>query len=322
MKIVVISPHKKTDTIAQLVIEGLYENNIEVIATDSGNSIQKTYSDEEILHHAESADYIFALWGKCIKNNVPEPRFYLLDKINKFEKSVYIDGSEWTCTGFPNNNQVELSLNNSKLVKGEPWLNTKMLSKCKWYFKRECYEEDEKNGIIPLNVGARLNMLDENYIEKQYDIFCSFNHVGTGLRKPVYDSCVNLKKSNDKVIITSNLPFNDYINFIKKSYIGISAWGAGNSCRRMWEIISKGTCCFAQKNEILIPNNFEDGENIVFYSTTDEFNEKIKYYLNNKSKTIEIGKKGQEHLKKYHTSKKRVEYILNILNGSNWKSAL
>lgn len=322
MKIIAITPHKKTDTIAQLVIEGLYENNVEIIATDSGNSVQKTYSDEEILEHAKTADYIFAIWGKSIHNGVPEPKFHLLDKINKPEKSVYIDGSEWTSTGFPNKNQVENSLNNTIFLKGTPWLNEKMLTKCKWYFKRECYDEDEKNGIIPLTVGARLNMLDETVLEKEYDVFCSFNHVGTGLRKPVQDSCNELRKNNNKVIIKSNLPFNDYVNLIKKSYIGISAWGAGNSCRRMWEIMSKGTCCFAQKNEILIPNNFTDGENIVFYSSIKEFNEKIQYYLNNKDKVLEIGKKGQEHLKKYHTSKKRVEYILNILNGSSWKNSL
>lgn len=323
MKIIVISPHKKTDTIAQLIIEGLYENNIEVIASDSGNSVKSVYSDDEILKHSETADYIFAFWGKCIHNGVPEPKYYLLDRIAKFEKSVYIDGSEWTCTGFPNPNQVVDAVKDPRKVKGVPWLNEKMLNRCKWYFKRECFEEDNLvNGIIPLNVGGRLCMINDIDIEKKHDFFCSFGHLESGLRKPVYDRCVELKKNNEKIIIGSGYKFEDYLKMIKQSHMAVSAWGAGNSCRRMWEILSQGTCCFAQRKQILIPNNFIDGENIVYYSTIEEFNEKINYYLNNKEKAIQIGKNGREYLKKYHTSKMRVQYILNILNGKHWRHAL
>jgi len=323
MKIVAITPHKKTDTMAQLVIEGLYENDIEVISSDEGNSVKKVYNDEEILKHAESADYIFAFWGKCIQNGIPEPKYYLLDKINKFEKSVYIDGSEWNCTGYGYKGQGEETILNSKKAKGYPWLNETMLKKCKWYFKRECYDEDERDGIIPLNVGARLCYLNEIDVEKKYDVFCSFGHLKTGLRKPVHDSCVlrsYLNKENN--IIGSGYNFDIYLRYIKESFISVSAWGCGNSCRRMWEILSQGTCCFAQKKEIILPNNFTDGYNIVYYSNIKEFNEKLNYYLSKKDEIIEIGKRGRDHLIKYHTSKMRVQYILNILNGKKWKNAL
>ena len=29
-----------------------------------------------------------------------------------------------------------------------------------------------------------------------------------------------------------------------------------------------------------------------------------------------------QHIKKYHTGQKRVEYIFNILNGANWQTSL
>lgn len=318
MKIVAITPVGKTDTIAEMVILGLYENNIEVIATDLGNSIEETYTDEEILNHANNADFIFCFWSKS--TNIP--KYYLLDKINKKNKTAYFDGSEWCITGIPNQNQMQLSLNNSKLLKGTPWLSTDMLEKSNWYFKRECYEEDEKNGIIPLNVTCANCEIEEVNETKEFDVFLSFNHTTTGLRGPITEECKKLQVLNDKIIIESNLKYYKYINFIKKSNIAISAWGAGNSCRRMWEILSKGTCCFAQKNEILVSNNFTDGKNIVFYSSLDEFKDKLNFYLKNKELTDKIGVEGREHFKKYHTPKKRVEYILNILNGKNWKEAL
>ena len=112
------------------------------------------------------------------------------------------------------------------------------------------------------------------------------------------------------------------MHYITNSYIGVSAWGAGNSCRRMWEIMSNKTCCFVQKKQIIFPNIFKDGVSYVEYSTPEEFEEKARYYLNNKQKCIEIGLKGYEHIKNYHTGQKRVEYIINILKGADWKTAL
>jgi hypothetical protein len=36
-----------------------------------------------------------------------------------------------------------------------------------------------------------------------------------------------------------------------------------------------------------------------------------------KDKTIDTGKRGKEHVLKYHSSHKKVEYILNMLNGKH-----
>ena len=41
MKVVVISPNQKYDCIANHFIEGLYDNGIDVIASDLGNSVRK-----------------------------------------------------------------------------------------------------------------------------------------------------------------------------------------------------------------------------------------------------------------------------------------
>ena len=153
-------------------------------------------------------------------------------------------------------------------------------------------------------------------------MFCSFGHLSTGLRAETEAICKKLKREGYKNIIGNRFSYSDYMHYITNSYIGVSAWGAGNSCQRMWEIMSNKTCCFVQKKQIIFPNIFKDGISYVEYSTPEEFEEKARYYLNNKQKCIEIGLKGYEHIKNYHTGQKRVEYIINILKGADWKTAL
>ena len=86
--------------------------------------------------------------------------------------------------------------------------------------------------------------------------------------------------------------------------------------------MSNKTCCFVQKKQILFPNIFEDGVSYVEYSTPEEFEEKARYYLKNKDKCVEIGKKGYEHINKYHTGVKRLEYMLKVMEGKKWRTAL
>ena len=81
MKIIAITPNKKFDAVASVVIEGLYDTGCEVIATDYGNGVKKTYTDDEVIFHSKDADYIFVIWGKIRGNQ--SPKYYLLNKINR-----------------------------------------------------------------------------------------------------------------------------------------------------------------------------------------------------------------------------------------------
>jgi spore maturation protein CgeB len=87
----------------------------------------------------------------------------------------------------------------------------------------------------------------------------------------------------------------------------------------MWEILSNKTCCFVQKPFIIYPHKFVDGESCVYYETIDEFREKLDYYLQDKEECIRIGNNGYDHILKYHTSSKRVNYMLKVMEGKNWE---
>ena len=315
MKIIAITPYHKMDSLAPLIIDGLYDNGIEVIATDFGNNVRRTYTDSEIVEHSKDADYIFAIWGKHGANGNPSPKFYLLDKINRPDIVAYIDGSEWTCTGYQDSpTQLQDSLIDPDRHRGIPWINEEMYDKCRWYFKRVVFEKDlEREKIIPCYLGAWNEYFGTSSFQKEYDLYCSFGgeagHTNTGLRSSIYAYCKSLK--GIKSIVGQRLNHKIYLETISKSYIGISSWGAGNCCRRMWEILSNKACCFIQKPFIVYPNKLVDGESCVYYETMDEFKEKLDYYLNNKKECVRIGQNGYEHVKKYHTGKARVKQMLD-----------
>lgn len=326
MKVIAITPDQKLDAVVPVVIEGLYDLNIDVIATDLGNGVKKSYSDSEVVKHSKDADYIFVLWGK-VRGNSP-PKYYLLDKINRPEVTAYIDGSEWTATGYPEsderiaapwakngtiNKQVYEAKLDSSRCRGKPWVNEKMFNYCKWYFKRECYQEDADRGIIPFNVGCHQRFFGNYDGEKDIDVLCSFGHLHNGLRWEVYHFCKRLESEGYKVEFVSNVGYEEYKNLIGRSYIGVDAWGAGNSSMRLWELMANKTCCFTQGVEILFPNKPINDIHCVEYNNMDEFEEKIYSYLAQKDRCVEIGSAGYDHVLQYHVGKPRVEYMLDIM---------
>jgi len=320
LKIIAITPHFKTDGTTASIIEGMYDLGINVIASSLGNGVKKAYSDKEILEHSRDADFIFAFWGK-IKGNRP-PRYYLLDMINRPDISVYIDGSEWTCTGYQDTNEnifanwagkeINKQLYDSKYdpsrLRGEPWINKKMLSFCKWYFKRECYAEDLDFGIIPLPFCANKDYIKDES-EKDIDIFCCFGQNLTGMRAEIEKYCSNIKNKNI-VVIKSKISKEEYNNILSRSMITVSSWGGGQCCFREWESLGSRSCSFTQRYTIEFPNKPVDNKHWVEYSNMKEFDEKIKFYLNNRSLCVKIANNGFNFLKNNHMPKNRVEYIL------------
>jgi len=338
MKVIAITPFRKMDYLTSLLIEGLDEMGIEIIASDGGNGVKRVYSDSEIISHSKSADYILVFWGKGPDERWPRssslrhPKYYLLDTINRPDRTAYIDGSEWTSTGHPEIFEIVPSPfdSNKKLIKqaaeaaldptrykGEPWINQKMFDYCRWYFKRECYPEDKKAGIIPLSFGCfnRDFINQESTLKKDIDIFCCFGQSYTGLRHQIINYCQSLKNKGLNVILSSHVGHEEYLNLIRRSSISISAWGGGNCCNREWEVIANKSCCFVQKHMIEITNKPQDGIHWVEYETMDEFDKKINFYLNNREFCDKIGTDGFLFALENHTSISRAKTMINFMRS-------
>ncbi len=339
MKIAAITPNRKHDALAAVIIEGIYDCGIDLIASDPGNGVKEedVKNEDEFVRIAKDADYVWVLWGKGPDKRRPQdryshPRYHLLDKINRPEVTSYIDGSEWTSTGHPDDysfvqnpwdparritkQAYEAKIDSSR-YRGTPWVNTDIIEKCRWYFKRECYPEDTLLGIIPLNFGAEKRFFrEETSNKKDIDILCSFGQTYTGLRDEIQKSCEKLKDEGYNVVINGRLNHQDYLAHMSRSHISIDAWGGGNNCMRMWEVMANKACCFTQRMDVLFPNKPTDGYHYVEYSTAEEFEKKIRYYLKHKDLCLQIGERAHELVKSFHTGKSRVEYMLDIIKGT------
>jgi hypothetical protein len=305
MKIIAITPDKKRDYTTELIVEGFNKLGVEIVASDIGNGIDKSFSDQEIVS-INDADFVIAFFGK-VRNNNP-PKHYLIDLLKDKFKIVYVDGSEWTYTGYQNKNQMLDSLANPILRRGEPWINEEMFSKCDAYFKRECYEQDFQRGIIPLPFGLMERHLLHNDI-KDIDVMCVFGQHMTGLRKQVTEYCLKIN-SKYKVVVANDLNPEIYKNVLSRSRIVIDAWGGGDNCDRFWEAIGSGSCCLYQKYNTIVENQFIDFQHAVSYNTIDSFIEKINLLLESKSLTSLIGQSGKDHGLTHHTSVERAKKII------------
>jgi hypothetical protein len=305
MKVIAITPNKKQDYTTELIIDGFKKSGVDIFATDVGNGIAKSFSDKEILS-INDADFAVSFFGK-VRDNSP-PKYYLIDQLKSKFKIAYIDGSEWTFTGYQNKNQAINSLNNPQLRRGEPWINESMLNSCDAYFKRECYKEDLKKGIISLPFGLLDRHLCNND-NKDIDVMCVFGQHETGLRKEVTNYCSKLSKSYN-VVISNSLDQRKYKEIISRSKIVIDAWGGGDNCDRFWEAIGSGACCLYQKYNVVFENEFIDFKHAVSYTDINSFIEKLHFLLESTELTNSIGKSGKEHGLTHHTSFTRAKKVI------------
>jgi len=318
MKVIAITPNRKYDYTAHAVIEGLQNLGVEIIASDPMDRVNVSiYSEPEVIEHAKTADYIFAIWGKHMG------RFHLLDEINQPKKTIYIDGSEWTYTGQPNpkpGQALEAKYDYSRR-RGEPWINEEMLTKAKWYFKRECYQQDiDEFGCIPFPFAILNNYYTNKDNERDIDLFCAFGQVDTGLRAEVEQACIELgEQEGYKVVVGKAFARDTYLEYMTRSLISVDALGGGDCNARRWEILASKSCLFSEEYNIIIPYDFREGTNIVNFRTIEQFKAKARFYISHRDHAIQVGENGYEHGLKYHTSTNRMKYLFNIVRRDEYE---
>ena len=102
-----------------------------------------------------------------------------------------------------------------------------------------------------------------------------------------------------------------YFEELKRCKITINIQGNGWDTLRFWEVPALSTFMLSQKLDIVIPNDFTDGENIALFSKDlSDMLEKIDYYLENESERENIANKSFQHLTKFHTDIARAKYII------------
>ena len=107
---------------------------------------------------------------------------------------------------------------------------------------------------------------------------------------------------------------------IQKSKINLgllSEIGKGSSSgdlitSRTFHIPGAGGFMIHERTDELL-DIYSEGESVECFDSTEELNDKIKFYINNESIRQKIAIKGQEIVWKYHKSDDRAKEIIDIL---------
>lgn len=311
MKIACVTPDNKRDYTCEQVLEGLHELGHELIVSDPGNGFcDRAMLDGDFREAADQCDAMLVFFGKQ-RNNRP-PRRYFLDQVSLPKSRIaYVDGSEWSCTGWESRDQASAALIDPLRRRGEPWIDEEMFQRCGWYFKRECYPQDVQRGIIPLPFAlSKRHILPTT--AKDIDVFCSFGHTKTGLRKKTIEAFEQLRReTNLNIVVRSGLNQDEYTSTLARSRVVIDAWGGGDTTDRFWEGIGAQACVLYQRHNVITPNPFVDWEHAVSYETASEALSSInRLFYSPDSGHAKIAQKGLEYALRFHTARHRAEEIL------------
>lgn len=321
MRVACITPDRKRDYLVETVLEGLVDLGVELVVSDPGNGVvTEKMEDDDFLAQANACDAILAFFGKVRNNSAP--RHHLLDRVQlPRSKKVYVDGSEWSYTGWEHKGQADAARVIDPLFRhGDPWFNEPMLEKCGHYFKREAWPQDiEHVRVKPLPFALCKRHILESRV-KDVDVFCSFGHTKTGLRKEAIEVVDHFQRTMDpslgiKVVVKSGMSQEEYLDTLSRSRIVIDAWGGGDTTDRFWEGVGARACVLYQRHNIVTPNPFVDFQHAVSWSTSSELSNHLHRLVYTADETETIGSQGFEHALRFHTARHRAEEILRALAG-------
>jgi len=188
-------------------------------------------------------------------------------------------------------------------------------------FKREMLigEQYAKN-VLPCPFAFNLDVLKSiPAVNKKYDV--SFWAVESHpirtqaltLLQDLYDCRENGTVLNQKFSNYSRRGL-EYLKELKRCKVVLNFRGGGWDTLRFWETMALSTFMISQKPQIVIPDDFTDGENIVYCGDDlSDLQDKITYYLENDREREEIAANSYQHLATYHSDVARGNFILKAI---------
>ncbi|MBI4117373.1 MAG: hypothetical protein HY451_01690 [Parcubacteria group bacterium] len=316
IKVAVILPKNDWDYLANTVLDGLFqmkkEGKVEFQISSGAFSrlpIQSLIlSKGEFIRYArDEADLICFLWGKNSTD------FELADKINRWNKTIFIDGSEPGKDGRYDFNIQRGILDGS--YKGRGAVNFDMLARCALYLRRE---KPYIKGIIPFPYGIE-STYAKHYnpsLSKDIDFVCIFGQEEFPiLRKHVRELLEDYCRKEGFICRTEKTSNEDeFYQILARSKVGISIGGGGFDTARFWEILGNNCILLTETIDIFQPNSKElDYKRIWQFKNLYDFQyqlQRLGDFLRTKYNQKDLGKEYKEILSK-HSSKARVMEIIN-----------
>lgn len=316
IKIALITPLHKIDYLAETVIDGLLRLREEGIVDFYVSSPYPSkypevgrliLAEDDFVDFAENADLVLLLWGKSCTN------LKLAEKIGKWSKTVYIDGSE---VGKNRRYDPEIRKALFELKwDGIGKIEEELLDKCALYFRRE---KPYIKNIKPLPYGIESEYTHFYNFDKKKDIdfACIFGQEEfPALRRKVREaleyfcqekgfSCVTGRTSNR----------GEFYKIFARAKVGISVGGGGFDTARFWEILGNNCILITENIDI-----FESESTALNYKRIYEFSD-IEGFVQKVEEVARLLQKGYnqdsmkneyEEILKSHSSKARVAYVLD-----------
>lgn len=196
--------------------------------------------------------------------------------------------------------------------------------KCLLYFKRMCVER--KNNIsyglkkynrevIPIGFYIRedsYNYVNSRRLERDYDISCLFNGKDRGLRRDIYNHLV--KRKSNKIFVGCierkkkyyNEVNNGYLDQLLRSKIIVTSNPKNHEGDyRLYEALLCGGLVLVDKFIVPVINSFRDREHLVYYSSLEELDKLLEYYLLNEEERERIALNGREYALRNHRGRNR-----------------
>ena len=314
MKILVVqTPHY--DFCAASLIEGLNDLEIageveELYCTEASNyGANGLKGSQAVLELYEAKQFAKDQAGLVIITSNNDVKENILEDIADKSKFVYIDGEDVF--------QYKKNPHDFAL-----------------YFKRELRKEGMvvHPNVKPFPFAAEKRyFLRKSWYDKKYSVSCMFGPHDTtkpwrtDIEKAL--SAANLKDSLIGAVYggsplskidTGNRDHSNYYEALALSKMSVDAHGAYEcNSGRYWESLANCCCLFTRKNLIDMPFPFVDGEHLIEFETPEELAESLEFYIDNtgciqhETYIKKIAKAGYQHLKTYHTTKARAQYLLS-----------
>ncbi|MEK9131686.1 MAG: hypothetical protein AAB447_02125 [Patescibacteria group bacterium] len=287
--IAIILPVRQADYLVNTVLDGFLclekiQKELEIKVTDQYPSpfdlSTHILSEDDFVAYAKEADLILLVWGKHATN------YALAERINKWDKTIFIDGSE--CGKDHRYNPTLLKRLATDGYQGAGGIDL-VGKRCALYFKRE---RPYTPGIIPLPFGIESRYvaytLDAPLV-KDIDFVCIFGQDQYPIMRRyatemLKDFCrrggftCETKQTDGFTFddATKQAGRNEFSKLLARAKVGISIGGGGFDTARFWEILGNNCLLLTEKIALYEPGSKAlDYQRIFQFENLVEFKEQL-----------------------------------------------
>lgn len=188
------------------------------------------------------------------------------------------------------------------------------------YFQKEKVFNEWHTDVFPLQFSVPEDRIDKREYKKEYSVtfIARITNVSFEFRNEIVNILRRMSLSDSFIHWDAQaMPYVDYIDVTRKSLITITAMGERFDCPRFYEIPALSSMILSNRLLIDVYKPFIHDVHAFYFDSFNNLESDIRYLLDNQNIIERITKAGKEHLRDYHTSEKRAEYILKILSSLN-----